>query len=147
MEHSYYRNLHTGGRHSPSFKIILYRSSFPPFVSSALSTLKMCRYQDKVHVCGHYDRSVEACDKAKKNKSLCDAPTEPKRGRKSKGGTGSTSYSAGIWCPHEGCDEKPNNKREGPGLIPIVYVIDINSVGNRVDGGFDEANFEWDDDE
>ena len=90
-----------------------------------LSALKMCRYQDKVHLCGHYNRSVDACDKAKKDTSLCDVPTEPKRGRKSKGSTGSTSYSAGIWYPHEGCDQKPNNKREGPGLTSIAEIFSL----------------------
>jgi hypothetical protein len=56
----------------------------------------MCRYQDKVHLCGHYDRSVEACAKAKKDKSLGDAPTEPKRGRKSKGGVHPTPPESGV---------------------------------------------------
>ena len=59
----------------------------------------------------------------------------------------SAQFSTGIRCPHEGCSKKLNNKREGPGLTPIVYVIVLNFVGYRVGGGFDEANFEWADDE
>src|SRR5947207_7748087 len=52
----------------------------------------MCNYTDKVHKCGHYSRSCDPCDKAKKAKSLCDPPVLEKKKRGS-AGSKNTSYT------------------------------------------------------
>src|SRR5436190_15700762 len=101
----------------------------------------MCRYSDRVYNCGHYDRSCEACKSAKKSKSLCDCPDSKQK----KKGAPSSNYqvTTGTWCNKEDCDSKAHNKREGPGKT--TRFSQLTSIGNRFDGGFDEADYEWPD--
>ena len=70
----------------------------------------MCTVSDRVHDCGHYDRTLyKACKKAREARSLC---TEED----------SLSIKASTTllksCYEEGCDGKASPKREGPGTIP-----------------------------
>ena len=68
----------------------------------------MCKYFDKVHRCGHYERTVDICDDAHTRKALCSEEVIAER-----------SYSSNLkWCEIAGCTKRPANKREGPG-IPI----------------------------
>jgi hypothetical protein len=71
-------------------------------------------------MCDCYDKSVESCDEAEKSKSLCDVLMDLKSGKKSKDISRSISFSSGIWCIHDDCDKRRNNKREGSGRAPII---------------------------
>jgi len=99
----------------------------------------MCLFLDRVHRCGHYDRTLsEKCDTARKCKSLCTD------------GQGVTNVSVTTnrkWCEIDGCTKRPANKWEGPSNYCVERIRHTDFSGNRMDGGFDEADVVWTDNE
>ncbi|KAF2182594.1 hypothetical protein K469DRAFT_585684 [Zopfia rhizophila CBS 207.26] len=78
----------------------------------------MCSFQERVYNCGHYTKSCNPCDKAKKVKAICTS------------GNKTTSVTTGTpTCGIYGCDGNISLKREGPGKI--------------TDGDFDEDDMDW----
>ncbi|KAK3933764.1 hypothetical protein QBC46DRAFT_300827 [Diplogelasinospora grovesii] len=82
----------------------------------------MCIFHVRVANCGHYKTTLsKPCKSAKKNQEACD----PDNSSSNESTTGEQT------CGLVGCDSKAGGKREGP--------------GSRTNGGFDNAEVDWDD--
>jgi hypothetical protein len=65
----------------------------------------MCDFKSRVSNCGHYTVTLwTVCDDAKKKKKPCDYSSSSE-----------DSSTTGGLCSLEGCDKKPDSKRDGPG--------------------------------
>ena len=70
----------------------------------------MCEYQVRVYNCGHYDKMLRlVCGPAKRTKTVCMP-----------GNFEDASTSGLAWCGIQGCDKKPDLRREGLGKIFIL---------------------------
>jgi hypothetical protein len=90
------------------------RSSFDT-ASGLLSLVgNMCKFQTRVHSCGHYEKTLlQPCEDAKKAEEPCSSGSED-------------SKTTGGLCYISGCDKKPGLCREGPGkliLLPDIMAV------------------------
>lgn len=79
-----------------------------------------CIIHERVHNCGHYEKSLEkACKEAKKKQRVCEA------------GTTTVSKTTGLkGCSLPNCDKKAGIKRDGPGWCLISWVATV-LISNR----------------
>ncbi len=93
----------------------------------------MCKYQTRVHSCGHYEKTLlQPCDDAKKAEKVCSSGSED-------------SKTTGGLCYISGCDKKPGGRREGPGKL-IIWQSQGNTnikTDDRTDGGFNPDDIDW----